>query len=268
MRRLTIFAKGNLDVRDTLYALKLADKVVWNGINEILRTRPSAAVARVHHETWSRSDALIEATGLVPTELAARPLALGPYSAASQFSQAMFKADADVFVLSIQPDISTQLLRHRRDGFLFYPNDWRAWPTSDRAWLRESFVAVGLLDLAASMANLARIIAKIRERSPAPILLYNVSSVVPGDNTFSYDGLGETFSTRIRRFNLGLIELSQRTGVSIIDVDTIVARGGADRLKYDTIHLTGDGCRAVATEVVRVLDDLGCLPGVELAHEA
>jgi hypothetical protein len=75
--------------------------------------------------------------------------------------------------------------------------------------------------------------------------------------------MGEIFSTRIRRFNLGLVELSQQTGISVIDVDTIVARGGADLMKYDAVHLTGEGCRAVAEEVVRVIEDLGCLTAAE-----
>jgi hypothetical protein len=263
VNRLTIFAKGNLDVRDTLYALRLADKLVWNGINEILRVRNHATLARVRHETLIRSDALLEADGTVPPALAERPLALGAHPAVSQFSRALFESDADAFVLSVQPDLNTHLLRHRRDGFLFFPNHWRAWPASDQAWLRESFASVGLIDLATSMANFARIIAKIRERSRAPIMVYNVSSVVPGDQIHSHEGMGEIFSTRIRRFNLGLLELSQQTGISIIDVDAIVARGGADRMKYATLHLTGEGCRAVAEEVVRVLDDLGCLAPTE-----
>jgi lysophospholipase L1-like esterase len=51
--------------------------------------------------------------------------------------------------------------------------------------------------------------------------------------------------------------LSEETGVSIVDVDTIVARHGADALKIDAMHLTPEGYKLVAREVVRVLDDLG-----------
>jgi hypothetical protein len=258
--RLTIFAKGNLDVRDTLHSLRLGGQLVWNGVNEILRSHASGILARVRHETWSRSDALLAADGTIPAALAGRDLNLGAQTLASQFQPALFETDADAFVLSIQPDLNTQPLRHRREGFLLDPNDWRSWPADDQAWLRESFVPEGPLDLAASMANFERIIARLRARSDAPILIYNVSSVAPGEQVHIHAGLEDIFSTRVRRFNLGLIELSQQTGVSIIDVDTIVARGGADRMKYDALHLTGEGCRAVAREVVRVLDDHGLLP--------
>jgi hypothetical protein len=261
--RLNIFAKGNLDVRDSLIALKLGDQVAWNGVNELLRVRTPGVVARVRHETWTRSDALLQAHGMVPPQLAERAPPLGAYPLVSQFSQALFETEADVFVLSALPDTATQLARHRRDGFLFYPNDWRTWGVADQAWLREVFTEAGLIDVAESMANFARIIARLRARTDAPILVYNVSSVTPGELIHAHAGMEDIFSTRARRFNLGLIELSRQTGISIIDVDTIVARKGVDRLKYDLAHLTAEGCRAVTEEVVRVLDDLGCLPSIE-----
>ena len=58
---------------------------------------------------------------------------------------------------------------------------------------------------------------------------------------------------------MGLIELSERTGVSIVDVESLLARKGADALKLDPVHLTPTGYRLVAEEVVRVLGDLGVL---------
>ena len=257
--RLTIFAKGNVDVRDSLHSLKIGGALLWNGVNEILRLEHRSSLARVRHETWTRSDALLEADGAVPTGLEERLLPLGAYPLASQFSRAVFDTDAGVVVLSIQPDLNSTLLQHRHEGFLFYPSGWRSWRQADQVWLREEFMPLPPLDVQASMSNLAKIIGRIRDHSNASILIYNVSSAVPGERVHTYDGLDETLSTRIRRFNLGLIELSRQTGISIIDVDTITARAGADRTKYDTLHLTADGCRAVAEEVVRVLDDLGYL---------
>jgi lysophospholipase L1-like esterase len=67
----------------------------------------------------------------------------------------------------------------------------------------------------------------------------------------------------MRRFNLGLADLSRRTGISIIDVDTLVARHGADMMKIDAVHLTPEAYRLVAEEVVRVLDDIGVIEGVQ-----
>ncbi|HZC17598.1 MAG TPA: SGNH/GDSL hydrolase family protein [Caulobacteraceae bacterium] len=263
MNRLTLFAKGNLDLRDTLHSLRLGGKLVWNGVGEIVRGRHPDWTVRVRHETWTRSDALLAATGAVPSALAGRAVPLAAYPAASQFSTAVFETDTDAILLSIQPDLTISLVRNRRDNYLFLPTGWQTWPKADQDWIRANFASSPSLDVGASMANFARIVERIRANTAAPILIYNVSAAVPGEQIHSHLGMEDAFSTRIRQFNLGLIELSQNTGISVIDVDSILARGGADRLKLDALHFTAEGCRLVAGEVVRVLEDLGLFQAVE-----
>jgi hypothetical protein len=196
---------------------------------------------------------------VVPAELAERPLALGSYPVESQFSPALFTFEADAYVLSIMPDAATCLLRHRGSGFLFYPGETAGWSLEDRRWLKADFTSLPLMDLTASFANLESIVARIRTRTDAPILIYNLSPIVPGQIVHCLQGLGETFATRIRRFNLALADLSEREGISIIDVDEILARAGADRLKVDAMHLKPEAYRLIAEEVVRVLEDVGVL---------
>jgi lysophospholipase L1-like esterase len=263
MPRVVIFAKGNVDVKDTLHSLTVGSQHLWNGLNEIVRVRYPGTTIRVRHETWTRSDALLATTGQAPPELAERPLALAAYPLRSQFSHALFEAEADAFILSLQPDITTSLFQHRERGHLFYPNNHEDWPVEDQLWLRQNYIETATLNVEQSMCNFARIVERIRKRTGAPILIYNLSAVIPGEWVHCYEGLGETYSTRIRRFNLALTELSQRTGLSIVDVDRIVSRAGADRVKIDTVHLNADGCRLVAEEVVRILEDLGVLTIVE-----
>jgi hypothetical protein len=258
VRRLTVFAKGNNDVRDSLHSMRVAGEIRWNGINELVRERFPDAIVRVRHEICTRSDALLAAGGEVPAELSAWRLPLEPYTPAAQFSEALFATDADAIVLSLQPDVVSQLLVHRRDGYLFYPQNWAAWSAADQLRLRDEFAPAPALDADASMRNFARIIGRLRQRSPAPILIYNLSSVIPGETVHCHQGLEGILSTRIRQFNLGLAELSESTGISVIDVDAIIARAGAERLKIDALHLTAAGYRLIAEEVLRVLDDLGC----------
>lgn len=255
---LTIFAKGNLDVRDSLHALRRGNDVLWNGINEVVRDRFPGQTIRIRHELWTRSDALLEATGAVPAGLVERRLPLEPYDPATQFSNAVFGSDADVFVFSLQPDVMTAMARHRRDGYLFYPHNREQWPIESQRWFADEFTPSSFLDVDDSISHFSRIVARIRARSGAPILIYNLSAVVPGEAVRCYADLPEVLSTRIRRFNLALTDLSRETGISIVDVDRIVARAGADRMKVDTLHLTAEGCRSVAQEVVEVLDELNC----------
>jgi hypothetical protein len=262
VKRINLFAKGNVDVHDSLHSCRIGGELRWNGINELIRGRTDAVV-RLRHETWTRSDAVYEASGAVPSDIGQRQLSLGSYPASSQFSTALFDTGADAIILSILGETATTLVQHNRGGFLFYPGEAEKWPRADLDWLKSDFTRLGLLDAATSMNNFRKIIERIRARTDVPILIYNVSSVVPGETVHCLQGLGEIYSTRCRRFNLALAELSEDTGISIVDVDSIIARAGADRLKLDAMHLAPEGYRLIAEEVVRVLDDLGVLPTVQ-----
>ncbi|MEP7208396.1 MAG: hypothetical protein ABI920_15780 [Casimicrobiaceae bacterium] len=108
------------------------------------------------------------------------------------------------------------------------------------------------------MDNIEQIKARLDAQGRAMTIL-NMSTVVPGERIVDYRGCAETLSTRIKRFNLGLVDLSERTGLPIVDVDARVARMGADRVKIDALHLTPEGCRVIAEEVLQVLIELGHL---------
>jgi hypothetical protein len=261
VKRVVLFAKGNVDVHDSLHSCRIGGLVQWNGINEL--TRASGALVRLRHETWTRSDAIAEADGTIPPELEERALPLGVYPLTSQFSDALYTTDPDAIILSILGDTATPLYRHKESGYQFYAADSDTWNAGDREWLKRRFSRTDLLDVSTSMSGLTKIIEKIRAHRDVPILIYNVSPIIPGETVYNYQGLDETYSTRCKRFNLALTDLSRETGISIIDVDTIIARSGADRLKVDAMHLTPEGYRLVAEEVVRVLGDLGVLPVVE-----
>ena len=262
MKRVVLFAKGNVDVHDSLHSCRIGGVIQWNGINELTRAG-NGTLVRLRHETWTRSDAIMEADGSIPSDLIERELPLGVYPLASQFSDALFTTDADAIILSILGDTATTLYRHKQAGYRFYAADSETWNASDREWLKAHFSRTDLLDVSQSMQGLTKIVEKIQARTDVPILIYNVSPIIPGEAVYNYQGLDETYSTRCKRFNLALTDLSRETGISIVDVETIIARAGADRLKVDAMHLTPEGYRLVAEEVVRILGDLGVLPVVE-----
>jgi len=261
MKRRTVFAKGNLDLRDTLHALRIGGEVVWNGIGEVLRVRQPGWSVRIRHETLTRPDALLAATGVVPPELAERNLDLGAYPAESQFSTAFFEADCDAFVLSVQPSAKMSLWRRRGEGWMFMPEGYELWSEIDRAWLHENFDNLGPVGVEQAMRDLADVVARRREATAAPILIYNLCAALPGEHLHVHAGMEDILSTRLRRFNLGLVELSQATGISVIDVDATLSRAGADRLRYDPMHLNAEGCRIVSEEVAGVLEELGLFEG-------
>jgi len=259
-QRLTIFARGNTDLRDALHGQVVGGRAAWSGINEILRQEKRDCTIRVRHETHTCFAALKAAGGAIPEGLADVSGLLGPFSLQSQFSNAMFAASGAVVALSIQGDLTVPMLRHRRDGYPLHAYNWRDWTAESREWLRENFLPLPAPTAEQSMADLAEVIARVRASGDAPILVFNAVSVTLGETIHCYQGVGEVFSQRVRRFNAALVDASARLGFSIVDVDRIVAEHGARHLIVDPFHLNALGCRKVAEDVVRILEDHGLLP--------
>ena len=249
MRRLTLLAKGNADVRDSLLFLREGDCVVWNGINALSQGR---ARFHVRHEVMTRSDAL-----LGPRPTGSLPEMEGAFAPARQFETALFDGVADAVILSIQPDVMNNMVRHRADGHLLYPHEAERWTAEARAALTRDYAPVPSLSPEQSMDHMEGVIRRIGER---PVLIYSMSAASLWDEPHDYRGIGETLANRIRAFNLALIDLSRRTGASIVDVDRLIARDGARALKRDMIGFTAEGCRAVAGEVLRILRWHGLVP--------
>jgi hypothetical protein len=259
-RVLRIFAKGNVDVRDSLLWSRVGGELQWNGINEVLRQRHPGVIAKVRHETCARLD-LIPLPGetlLGPPEELARQLPSGAHPIGGQHRTALFDAPCDVVVLSFQSATTNALVRHRRDGWLLLPDDLDSWDAASRAFLRRECENAGLAPLELCLSRLERLVCAIEERLGARVLVYNLSPVVPGEYIHSWMGAADSLGLRVRRFNLALAELSAHLDFSVVDVERIAACAGAERIKVDLLHLTAEGWRLVAEEVVRILDERGC----------
>ena len=256
MRRLTIFAKGNVDVHDSLVYMRVNGAIEWNGINSLLAEQHPDWVARVRHESCARWDCAGIPEGEIPKELADWKPDLGTMTLAAQFRSQLFAQPADVIVLSMQAEVTNTLQRHRRDGYAFVDPG----PRSDeyKRWKAEQFESVLRNTPEQSMANLEKLLDVIRARSKAKLLVYNMSAYVPGERISSYRGLEDAESLRIREYNMALFDLAKRRhDFTIVDVDQVVARAGAARLKLDFLHYHSDGYRLIAVEVLRLLEDAG-----------
>jgi len=261
MRRLNVFIKGNVDVHDSLVYSQVGGEIQWNGLNVLLAERFPDVVARMHHEPCARWDRMGIEEEAIPAELAERGLNLGALTLERQFRSKMFERTTDVVVLSILSDVGNALLRHRTEGYSFCATTSDKWSDDDRRWVKERFALGARLTPEESMTNLARVVETIRARSKATILVYNMSSVVPGEQLESPLGLDDALSTRIRAYNLELVRFARDHAVLVVDVDSVVARAGADRLKLDTIHYLRDGYELIAREALRVLESAGLLDG-------
>jgi hypothetical protein len=92
----------------------------------------------------------------------------------------------------------------------------------------------------------------MRRRLDANLFWLNTTTVDLESHTSSYHGVEvEPRSLRIHRLSLALIELSHELGISIIDVDRVLAETGIR-------HLNKESRRAlVREETFRVLEDYG-----------
>lgn len=141
----------------------------------------------------------------------------------------LLSKEVDVVILSVQPDVVAG------------PSD----------------PGTGRLDTVSIIEDLGAVVRWLKERG-ATVLIFNACTVDPGDEVTSYHGRdGDTLSVRAHRMDLLSLEASVEEGISIIDVDRILAEmGAAPRLNgpldYDAI-----ACEGIRDEVLRVLEDYG-----------
>lgn len=261
MPRLTLFAKGNIDVHSALHAHRVNGEIVWNGVNAAVETLYPGVRVRVALETATGSRMLAAADGRSPPGVAERDPWLKPHPAAMQFSDAIYRTRADAIILSIMPDVTAGLLDHRSGDYSLYAGNIPEWPIADRQWLAREFTGPRLASVDEASAHWRTVIERIRDHTPAPILVFNMSPFTPGDPPHCFLGLDDDISTRIREFNLALVRLSRETGISIVDVEGVVGRAGAERASVSAVHLSALGYELVARAVVRILGDYGLFDG-------
>jgi hypothetical protein len=97
----------------------------------------------------------------------------------------------------------------------------------------------------------------VKDKLGAHVLIYNVSTVEPDDHLHNYHGRHDTWGLRAHKFNLALMELSVLDGISIIDVERLVAERGAGRHVLRAGRYSLEVSEAVRHELLRVLEDIG-----------
>jgi hypothetical protein len=105
--------------------------------------------------------------------------------------------------------------------------------------------------------NLARLIRAVKERLDAHVLISNASTVDPDDQVHNYHGREDTWALRAHKFNLALMDLSILEGISLIDVERLVAEHGAYRHVLQAGRYSREVHEAIRREFLRVLEDIG-----------
>jgi hypothetical protein len=112
-------------------------------------------------------------------------------------------------------------------------------------------------DAARFTADLADLIQRVKAGSGAHVIVMNGSTVDPADRVTRYAGRPDPLAVRVNRANLALMDLSIREGISIVDVDRLIAElGGRDHVTAP-MRYSPAACRVIGDEILRILEDIG-----------
>jgi hypothetical protein len=105
--------------------------------------------------------------------------------------------------------------------------------------------------------RLGALITGVKATGGPHVLVWNTSSVVPGDRTSRYRTGDEPLAVRAHRLNLVLMELSVLHGISIVDVDRVIAELGAADHVREAFRYSAEASDALCGETLRILEDIG-----------
>lgn len=106
--------------------------------------------------------------------------------------------------------------------------------------------------------ELVALIGLIKEKVGAHVLIASASTVDPAEKPFNYSKYDvDPLSLRAHRLSSMLVGVSHDEGISIVDVDRIIAELGADEHVESVFSYSTRACEAIAAEVVRILEDYG-----------
>ena len=171
----------------------------------------------------------------------------------------LFQHASDVVVFSLEPEITRPVWIHKKTGFQVSPHpDWeQKWSFDQKQSFSEHYEPQGLVPVERFRQGFARLAADIKERLAAHIIVFNCFTFDPDDRTRSYFGVQGTPALRALKFNLALIDISTEQGISIVDVDRVLAELGGASHVTKVFRYSPQACELIRDEFFRVLQDIG-----------
>jgi hypothetical protein len=168
-----------------------------------------------------------------------------------------------VVALSVLPDLTRSIYRHRESGYLMDPGG--AWLNRVGAalenpafvsWFNKAFESIGRISVEEFAQNMRRLVPLVRGETGAHVLIFNSLEIEPFDPTHDYSLRNLASASRRRRFNIALAELSAEVGFHVVDVDRVLKEQGVER-QVDFSHFPVERMQAVADEALRILRGIG-----------
>jgi hypothetical protein len=278
-RGFAVQSTAGADPRRGIYLRGACDLPTLFSLAPLLRVEPRGTIALAHaaHQIdATRADLLLQTLEGLPTSVTKEVCRRAKLSH-DYFEPSLFEPNfivpgfrnlglfpKTVVVLSLAPNVTRSVYRHREHGILVDPGG--AWLNRDLntalrdgasiAWFRETFEPIGRLSVEDFVEHFSSVIRLLRERARVEhILVFNVLTVEPGDRVHNYQLRRHPEVLRRREFCLALVDLSRALDFHIVDVDRILKRHGVDRL-LDFAHFPTDMHEPIAADVFRILHAL------------
>ena len=205
-----------------------------------------------------RSDHLLQklSGGSIPSELT--DMGFGGTFLKDQFSTPLADPSIDVVVLSAASDLEATNWVHRSHGWAVSPpTDWtEVWSDNLRGRFEQEFEETDLLTADEYTSAIRDVIARIREVTGAHVILLGTSTL-GGELVSTYFDREDDHRLRSHRFNAAQIRLSMALGVSVVDVDRIIANVGGATTVTAPLEYSAEAQDAIAADLVYVLHDIG-----------
>lgn len=263
-----ILVKGDRDVIDSLLPITQGGKKLEKGLQDSIDEKYARAFQiEIIYEPGGRSDLWLQQLEKIPllNELHASEQ-LGSFPSkqletllTGQSPTSLLAADIDIIVFSTQAEITKNLWRHCQTGYLIdIAEDWKQQRSeAEKHEFQQHFSPTGLLSAEQSQANFSQLVQLLKEKTNAYIICYNCCDFDPSDRTTNYHNIGETLRLRIQKLNLALLKLSMQEGISIIDVESLLAELGAGQHVIAALNYSPEADRAICQEFLRVIIDVG-----------
>jgi len=258
-RSISVFVKGNEDLANSLLAIDEGGQMLAKGLRQ-----------RVIEAYDGRSEVEIFREPAGPTSLVLAPSsASAPEHPASAGSEPrlidlapptrLFQRNSDIVVFSLEPDINRSLWSHKKTGyFVSPPPGWeREWSPHQKQSFLDHYEPQGLVPVEGFRQDFARLVAAIKERLAAHVIVFNCFTFDPDDRVRNYFGVPDTRALRALKFNLALIDISTEEGISIVDVDRLLAELGGASHATGAFRYSARACESIRDEFFRILQDIG-----------
>jgi len=258
--RLRIFVKGDRDLIDSLLARPAGGGRLERGLPELIEEMHNGSIKLdLIHEPCGHSELLWQQLeGLsFPEEL--RRHGLADDFVEAQFQSRLLAEPVDLVVLSIQPEVTQALWQKRPEGYLICPPPrWEQdWSAEQQQWFRDHFEPVGRLGVEQYKEHFRPLFQHLKEQLGVHVIVLGCSSYDPDDLTHRYYGRAETQSERALQLNLALYQISTLDGLSVVDVDRLVAELGGREHVAEAFRYSTRAYEEILKEFLRVVEDIG-----------